>query len=332
MATALLVAGPIKARQSETRLSGRAMATTYEVVYANPEVDPTALQANIDSLLVSLTDIFSTYDSNSTLSKINDSSDSTILHVVEDDFAEVFIRARKIYHDSDGAFNPAIGPLTLAWGIAAEPGDLPDESRLARLRAASEMSHFMISASQPWTIRKSDPEAALDYNGIAKGYAVDKISELLFQYGLDDFLVELGGEIRTAGNHPGGRSWQIAIEYPLVSESKAQTVLSIDNISVATSGNYRSVRYYQGRKIVHTIKPQSGLPEFNDLLSATVIAADCATADAYATALMVMGSEKAITFLSDRPHLDAYLMIGQDETNFDVYVTPGLKERIVEIE
>lgn len=328
--TLSLLSGLSVARQSPVRLTGTAMATTYEVIYTGTDVDSDVLQNDIDSLLTVITGVFSTYDPESTLAKINASRDTTIFHAVEEEFAAVFNLAYSIYQDSNGAFDPAIGPLTLAWGIAAAPGDTPDDDQLARLRTASNMRYFKLSDRPPWTIKKSFPEAALDYNGIAKGYAVDKISEVLRSRGLTQFLVELGGEIRAVGTRSDNHAWQIAIEHPFVSEAVAQTVLSASDISVATSGNYRSVRYAEGRKIVHTIQPRSGLPEFNDLLSVTVLADDCATADAYATALMVMGSKKAKTFLIDRPFLDAYLMIGQNETPFEVYATPGFRRRLVE--
>lgn len=317
---------------SAIRLSGEAMATTYDIVYVGASVDSADIQLGIDDLLTAQTMMFSTYDSSATLAKINSSRDIDEAHGVGDDFAHVFTLSQQIYKDSDGTFNPAIGPLTLAWGIASEAGEIPSDSRLKRLLEASDVKHFQISDSRPWTIRKADPEAALDFNGIAKGHAVDKIYEYLFSRGLNQFLVELGGEVRTAGNHPDGRAWQIAIEYPAVSEMRAQAVLSINDVSVATSGNYRSVRFDQGRKIVHTIKPQTGQPEDNDLLSVTVIAKDCATADAYATALMVMGGEKAKIFLSEHPELDVYLMIGEDEKNLEVFATPGLEKRLVATE
>jgi thiamine biosynthesis lipoprotein len=329
IAAASLPVDPVMAYQDGSRLLGRAMGTTYEVVYSNESADSVAIRVSIDSLLLSLTDVFSTYDPNSTLSKINASRDTSVSHIVRADFETVFSLAREIHMDSDKTFNPAIGPLTLAWGIAATAGDLPDEERLVRLRTASNMNHFHLIDGTPKRIRKSDPEAALDFNGIAKGYAVDKMFAFLRSKGLDQFLVELGGEIRTSGSHPDGRAWQIAVEYPSAYDSKAQTVLSVSDASVATSGNYRSVRYVRGRKIVHTIEPRSGLPKSNDLLSVTLIADDCATADAYATALMVMGSKRAITFLADRPHLDAYLMIGQDSQDFEIYLTPGIKQRLV---
>jgi FAD:protein FMN transferase len=340
LAAAFFVSPTTCAGQSVNRLSGRAMATTYEIVYGGPRTgsaartDSLLLQAEIDSLLHSLNSVFSTFDKNSEVSRINNSRDTTIVHVVGNEFADVFQRASDIYFDSGKTFNPAIGPLSLAWGIASDENHIPDEAQLQRLRKASSLRHFRLSTDDPsipsrWQVNKYDSLAALDFNGIAKGYAVDKMAMLVAARGHSDFLVEFGGEIRTSGNHPQGRPWQIAIEFPGVSVSKAQTVLSISDISVATSGNYRSVRYREGRKIVHTLQPQTGLPESNDLLSVTVLAADCTKADAFATAFMVMGSERAIKFLSERQDLDAYLMIGQSEQDFEVFYTPGMQKRLV---
>ncbi len=329
---------PATAQLESVRFSGKSMSTTYEVVYAvTNEVasrNTEGLQAQIDSLLKDLNASFSTYDPASTISLINASRDTSKLHLVKEDFAIVFRRASEIYFDSGKTFNPAIGPLTLAWGIASTTEEMPDEALLERLQSASNMTHFLLSAngtspSLIRTVQKYDSLAALDFNGIAKGYAVDKMAELMRDWGYGQFLVELGGEIRTVGNHPTGRPWQIAIEFPSISESRTQAVLSISDVSVATSGNYQTVRYAQGVKIVHTIEPRAGRPHASDLLSVTVLAHDCMTADAYATALMVMGSEKAIEFLASRPDLDAYMLIGQDETDFEIYHTAGMKARLI---
>ena len=320
------------------QISGHTMATSYELVYVGQGADSVAIRSDVDDLLSLQVGYFSTYDSSTTISQINASRDTSISHLVSQDFHDLFLASQDVFNHSNGLFNPAVGAYTLAWGISSGVESIPSEKRLERLKSASQMNQFQISDSEPWYLKKHDENAALDFNGIAKGYAVDKVVEYLLSRGLSQFLVELGGEIRTVGNHPDGRSWQVAIEYPSAAVDRVQAVLSISDIAIATSGNYRTVRYQEGIPIVHTIQPRTGVPESNDLMSVTVIAVDCTTADAYATALMVMGSNDAISFLSTRPDLEAYLTIGetdlgQDNTNgpysdIEVYITPGFQARI----
>jgi thiamine biosynthesis lipoprotein len=319
-----------QSQASTIRLSGRAMGMTYHILYDQSGPDSSSMHNAADSVLTSLTHIFSTYDSTSVLSQINSSRDVSIRHVVGKDFAHVYKRSEAISDITDGAFNPASGPLTAAWRETGSNGFLMTDSLLQARRDASGFSFFAISDDAEKTLTKRHAQAALDFNGIAKGYAVDQIATFFLERGVRRFLVELGGEIRTSGTHPDGRDWQIAIERPISPNADAQAVISISDVSVATSGNYRTSRFDGDSKIVHIIDPASGRPAFNDLLSVTVIAEDCMTADAFATALMVMGSEKAVHFLTEHSAIDAYLIIGKEEQAYEIYATPGFKKRLIE--
>ena len=174
----------------------------------------------------------------------------------------------------------------------------------------------------------------LDCSAIAKGYGCDVVARLLSKKGINDYMIEIGGEIVTKGINQKQQPWRIGVNKPtedsLNTNQELQTVLNVTDIAMATSGNYRNFYYKNGKKYAHTIDPKTGYPVQHSLLSATVLAKNCATADAYATSFMVMGLEKAKGILRQHSELMAYLIYTNDDGKTEVWYSPSLKEKILE--
>jgi thiamine biosynthesis lipoprotein len=168
----------------------------------------------------------------------------------------------------------------------------------------------------------------LDFGAIAKGYGVDLVAQLLKERGCVHYFVEIGGEIRTAGVNPDGSEWRVGIERPQENARALKAVLQLSDQGMATSGNYRNFYYEDGKRYAHTIDPKTGYPVDHQLLSATVVADECMTADAYATAFMVMGREAGQRLLKERPDLQAYFIYGDEQGGLATYATPQLKRKV----
>ena len=182
-------------------------------------------------------------------------------------------------------------------------------------------------------IQKEDSHIMLDCSAIAKGYGCDVVARLLSKKGINDYMIEIGGEIVTKGINQKQQPWRIGVNKPtedsLNTNQELQTVLNVTDIAMATSGNYRNFYYKNGKKYAHTIDPKTGYPVQHSLLSATVLAKNCATADAYATSFMVMGLEKAKEILRQHSELMAYLIYTNDDGKTEVWYSPSLKEKIL---
>jgi thiamine biosynthesis lipoprotein len=180
------------------------------------------------------------------------------------------------------------------------------------------------------TIVKQNPNIKLDVNAIAQGYSVDIVAEFMDRKGIVNYMVEIGGEVKTKGLNDKGKVWKIGIDKPiennLVPGQNLQAVISLNNGAIATSGNYRKFYEKDGLKFTHSINPKTGYPVISKLLSATVMTSDCMTADAYATAFMIMGFEKSIILLSNQDTLNAYLIYSDENGDFKTYITPGMKK------
>jgi len=268
-------------------LTGATMGTTYSVRYAGDSV--AQLQKSIDSLLQKVNESLSTYIPHSLISKLNQS-----LHggIVDAHLRTNFIQSLEINHQSEGAFDPSVGPLTEVWGFGTkQTHKLPDSSTIDSIRTYIGLHNFKLTAD---SILKFHPKAQLDMSAIAKGYGVDQVAAYLMSRHIRNFIVEIGGEVRAQGSKSPDRPWTVGIEKPQSgSERMVHRALPIINRSMATSGNYRNFKEIGGRKVVHTLSPHTAYPIESDLLSASVLAEDCMSADAWATAFMVMGFEKA---------------------------------------
>jgi thiamine biosynthesis lipoprotein len=312
-----------------TQIRGKTMGTTYHISYVALAGAKGPTAAGIDKLLAEISDSLSTYIESSVISRINASLDTGAWHPVDNHFSTVFQKSREIYKDTAGAFNPAVGPLVQAWGFGPNGAEaLPDDAAIQRLLKLAFFDAFEFRES-PGAVRKPFPGCQLDFNAIAEGYAIDAIASLLEQDGLHDYLIELGGEVRARGRRSDGTTWTVAIEKPpadALALATFQAVLSLEDAALATSGVYRNIAAVDDTKISHILDPRTGYPARNSLLSVSVLAKDAMTADAYATALMVMGLEDALRFVNDRDQLEAYLIATDEAGNIIAKSSSGFPE------
>lgn len=302
-----------KHKQDYTHIQGSALGTTFQVKYES-QVN---YEKAIDSLFGVINHSMSTYHKNSIISTFNSGIDPV---EIDTHFKEVYLLAKNIYDDTNGLFDPTIGTLVNAWGFGPDKNtSLPDSIQVDSLLQFIGMDKLKLENN---TLHKLVPNVYIDFNAIAKGYAVDVIADFLENKNITNYMVEIGGEIRAKGKNPKQKNWVIGIEKPLTDGTRnIAASLALQDEAMATSGNYRRFKVDEyGNKFVHTINPITGFTEQNDLLSTTVISkANCATADAYATALMVMGFEQAKDFLSSHPELKAILMYIDTDGSTQIY-------------
>ncbi|MEX6626432.1 FAD:protein FMN transferase [Tenacibaculum salmonis] len=293
-----------KKESSKNKLQGFVFGTTYNITYFENE-NKANYQKSIDSLFSLVNNSLSTYLPTSDISKIN-KGDTTV--VVDDMFIEVFAKAKKIYKETDGYFDPTIGKLINAYGFGSgkERKNLSSEE-IKKLMIDVGFDKVVLKNNKVY--RQSD-QIEFNVNAFAKGYGVDIIGRFLEDKKINNYLIEIGGEIRARGKK-NGKLWKVAIEKPNIDGTRSlQKIISLDNESMATSGNYRKFKLNgNGKKIVHTINAKTGLANESNLLSVSVrLKGDCADVDAYATAFLAMGLEKTKAFLQKYPELKVVLL------------------------
>lgn len=310
------------------KFSGPIMGTQYHVSVVESEgisLDKAGQQALAEGIKNTLVDVdlkMSTYKQHSELSRFNQTSVGQWFPVSADT-AVVVEEALQIAAESGGVFDPTIGPLVNLWGFGPDlkPDQVPSEAELAL--AFERVGYRSVAVkgveSDAPSLRK-DKNIYLDLSAIAKGYGVDQVARYLDRQGFHNYLVEVGGELRLKGRKPDGTTWKIAIEKPSTSGQVVQEVLALTNVSVATSGGYRNYFEADGQRFSHTINPLTGRPITHKLASVTVLHPSCATADAMATALMVMGPEKGLEFAQEQG-LAVYMLVKADGEGFDVIQT-----------
>lgn len=307
-------------------LAGFAQGTTYHITYESMAGEN--LQAAIDSLLEDFDRSLSIYQPNSLISRIN-KNDPTVR--ADQKLITVFEKSRTVHAATEGAFDITVGPIVNALGFGSGDTLLVDSTLIDSLRRYVGMEKVQLQEDR---IIKKDPGIILDLNAIAQGYAVDVIALWLEGRGIKHYMVEIGGEVRAKGTNARNQPWRIGIDRPeegnTLPGADLQAIISLKNRALATSGNYRRFYEKNGVKYVHTIDPNTGYPVISNLLSATVVAEDCITADAYATALMVMGVEKSMAFLEDHDSLDAYLIFSDQEGLYRIFATKRLRRFIEE--
>ena len=310
------------------KFSGPIMGTQYHVSVVEKEgisLDSAGQQALAEGIKNTLVDVdlkMSTYKAQSELSRFNQ-AEAGNWFPVSAETAAVVTEALQIAGASQGAFDPTIGPLVNLWGFGPDqkPDQVPSDADLAL--AYERVGYGFVAvkglAGNTPALRK-DKAVYLDLSAIAKGYGVDQVARYLEQQGYHHFLVEVGGELQLKGRKHDGSPWRIAIEKPSSSGQVVQQVLAITDIAVATSGSYRNYFEAEGVRFSHTIDPKTGAPITHKLASVTVLHPSCATADAMATALMVMGPEKGIDFAREQG-LAVYMLVKADGESFDVIQT-----------
>ena len=302
-------------------LNGHAIGTTYTIKYE--EVVSTDFESKIDSLITAINKSTSTYIPTSDISKIN-AGDTTV--VIDAYFEEVFQKSERIYKETEGLFDPTVGILVNAWGFGPEkPLNHLSQTQVDSLLHYVGFSKVSLDDNH---ITKEHSSIYFDFNAIGKGYLVDVIGRMFEAHQVSNYLIEIGGEIRARGVNGEGIPWRIAIENPNEDGTRSYAqAISLNNESIATSGNYRKYRIDEdGNKYVHTINPITGYASESNLLSASVISTkDCADVDGYATAFMAMGLEKTKDFLVNRPDLKVFLIFANEDGSYGTYNTPNLE-------
>lgn len=311
-------------------LEGDAMGTYYRVTYAD------SLQRDftpeIEAFLLDLNREASTYLDTSIISRFNATPAlDVVLPVNARHFLTNFVKSREVFGASDGAFDPTVMPLVSYWGFGVKPKkvDRIDSLKVDSLRRMVGLDKIrMIPVGKDSVLlQKAVRGVQLDFNAIAQGYGVDEVGRILESKGVSAYLVDIGGEVVARGLNPRGQPWTIGINTPSETGQTDEifTTVPLIDRALATSGNYRKFYQVEGVKFSHTINPHTGYPERNALLSASVFAPDAMTADAYATACMVLGPEKGMAMIERMENLEAYFIIGEPNGTMSVKYSRGLE-------
>ncbi len=317
---------PACAKKNDSHLvkfGGLTQGTTYQITYVDSA--KTDYHLEIDSILGVIDRSLSVYNPQSVISKINrnETGSADDLH-----FQEVFKRSMNISKRTGGAFDVTVGPLINAWGFGFKRKEKISDKLIDSIRAF--IGYEKVSLENGRVI-KADPRIQLDFNAIAQGYTVDVVAAYLESKNIRHYLIEIGGEVLGRGNKPGAKLWHVGIEKPEwgpIDKRSLQAILSLENRAIATSGNYRKFFEENGVRYSHTIDPKTGYPAKNRLLSVSVLAADCATADGYATAFMVMGLERSLKFLKTEPALDTYFIYSDTTNAYAAEMTSGFRRSL----
>jgi thiamine biosynthesis lipoprotein len=286
------------------KISGTKMGTSYHITVVADQPAPADLAARIDAALDIVDQSMSTYKPQSEISRFNglpgDSQQS-----ISAEFAEVLAVSKMVWEQSGGALDPTVGPLVDLWGFGPVATDnrIPDDQELTKALAETGFQYVQVSDQ---VLSKTKP-VGLDLSAVAKGYGVDQVAQLLEMLALPDYLVEVGGEMRVSGVNPDGNPWRVAVEMPSLMP-QVQRVIALHDGAVATSGDYRNYFVKDGVRYSHTIDPRTGRPIVHSLASVTVLAETCAEADAWATALMVLGEEQGMA-LAEKLKLAVYMLV-----------------------
>lgn len=302
---------------------GMVFGTTYSITY---QAD-SSLHTSIKKELQKVDEALSPFNKQSVITAVNENRNMTVNKM----FADVFLMAEKISEDTDGAFDITVAPLVNAWGFGFKSGKHPSRHDIDSLKTIIGYKKVSLNDLR---VTKTDPRVMLDCSSIAKGYGSDAVAAMLERHGVKNYMVEIGGEIVTKGISQKRMPWKIGVTKPiddsLSLSQEIQCIINVTDKAMATSGNYRNFYYHGGKKYAHTIDPKTGYPVQHSILSATVIANNCATADAYATAFMVMGMEKAQKLLERHPELMAYIIFADKDGIIQTWCSPSLKGKIAE--
>jgi thiamine biosynthesis lipoprotein len=324
---ALLLAGAFACQPKKEfiRDEGLIFGTIYHMTYEASEDLSDTIQSTLNAFDWSM----STYKEESVISKINRNvSDET-----DEYFRRVFNKAREVTTATNGAFDMTVAPLVNLWGFGFSKKDSVTEAAIDSIRkfVGMDMVHL-----QDTRLVKDKPDIMLDGSAIAKGFAVDVVADLLESLGVENYMVEIGGEMRVKGHNPNQVSWRVGIDKPIddpkVQNRQLQEIISITDIALASSGNYRNFYVKGGKKYAHTISPFTGYPVEHSLLGVSVLSGDCMTADAYATAFMVLGYEASLKIVEADPDLEAYFILDDHTDEYIIEMTEGFSKYIVDKE
>ena len=301
---------------------GLVFGTVYKITYQHQD----DLHQAIKEALLEVDNSLSPYNKHSIISHINHNVDT----VLNEHFTHVFNLAQKISLETEGAFDITVAPLVNAWGFGFKHSIDIDSMTIDSLQQIVGYQKIKLENNR---IIKQNEQVMLDCSAIAKGYGVDIVAQTLDKKGVKHYMVDIGGEVVVKGKNPRMKTWRIGINKPIEDSlsvnQELQTILEVSNVGMATSGNYRKFYYKNGKRYAHTIDPRLGYPVQHNILSATVLAKDCTTADAYATAFMVMGLEKSKAFCEEHQELNAYFICTGEKDNYEIHYTPGMEKYMI---
>ena len=289
-------------------ISGTKMGTSYHITVIADQLPPDDLEQQIEQLLAKVDNSMSTYKKDSEISQFNRLPVGQTM-AISQEFAEVVKISRQIWQLSNGAFDPTIGPLVDLWGFGPDERheSIPSSKTIELTKAQIGFDSVVLDE---YKLSKTKA-VSINLSAVAKGYAVDRVADLLEMLALPDYLVEIGGEIRVSGFNADGVAWRIAMEQPQLF-AEVDRVINITDIAVATSGDYRNYFEKDGVRYSHTIDPVTGRPIVHNLASVTVLTQSCAEADAWATAFSVLGVEQSLK-LAEQLDIAAYMLVRQNE-------------------
>lgn len=310
-------------------ISGKTMGTTYTVKYVSNTHDDISAQhkrlsSRIDSQLIDINQLMSTYIPNSELSLLN-SIAAQVPFEVSSETAFVINEAKRLHALSQGMLDITVGPLVNLWGFGpdARPDKLPSDDQLADISDYVGIDKFTINNN---IVTKHHNKVYIDLSTIAKGYAVDQLATILEEQGITNYLVEIGGEMRLSGTKPQNQDWLVAIEKPMSGERSVQSIINIGNNAIASSGDYRNYFEENGRRYSHLIDPTTGYPIQHNLVSVSVITSSSMTADGLATALIVLGKDRGFE-IAESNNIAA-LFITKEGEDFVEYATSAYNDTV----
>lgn len=306
------------------RNNGLIFGTYYQLSYESQHGED--FHAEVKNLLHELDSSFSTYNAQSTVSKVNQNQ----AYKPDSLFTNVFNKSLEIASLTNGAFDPTVAPLVNAWGFGFKQKETISAQKIDSLLAFTGYQKVWLENQQ---VVKTDSRLMLDFSAIAKGYSVDLVARFLREKGCRNVLVDIGGEVVAFGKNPAGQSWRIGINQANDDEpmnaSELQAIVSLDNKAMATSGNYRNFYIENGQKYAHTIDPRHGYPVNHNLLSVTILANDCMTADALATACMVLGTDSAQKLITKFNDIEAFFIFSDSLKQNQTFMTEGFRKIII---
>lgn len=303
--------------------SGIVWTTQYNITYESDRM----FDDSIQNIFTAVDNSLSMFNKSSLITRINNNED-----VRADSMLEYLYSASvKVHNDTDGAFDPTVSPLMKAWGFVKKTGTLPDDSVIDSIR---EFVGIAKTELVDGYLKKQDCRTSFDFSAIAKGYACDEIGRMFMRNGIDNYLVEVGGEISLNGVNQSGKEWHISVDSPIESADsvvhESVMIVKMGAGGIATSGNYRNYKDVDGKKVVHTMNPKTGRPEISNLLSATIIAKNCMYADAYATACMVLGKERSQSILGVSRDLGVFLVYVADDGSLATWCNDAFKAKCLD--
>ena len=304
------------------KLSGKSIGTFYHITYYDKY--QRNFQDEVQEVLNQMMNSCNVFDANSTLSKLNANSSNQMDTIIRD----ILQKALYVSEKSNGYFDVTAGTLINLWGFGSAGKNNNEINQQMIDSVLLIVGYNKVHIGENLTLVKENPDITLNFGAIAKGYAVDQVARFFDSKGIDSYLIEIGGEISAKGKKPNGKAWTVGISAPDERNplgQEIQTRIELTNKSLATSGNYRNFYLVKEEKRVHTINPLTGHPADNELLSVTIIANDCTTADAFATAVMVAGLEEGLDIIANEPDIEAYFIYLTDDNTIRTHATKGFE-------